>query len=616
MKGAIASRIAPLDAVETVAARAEREFFDTVAALADLPAELWRIWPDGFDALLALAGPAIIVAAAILVTFAAVRRLLRRQRRKLDAERSAFVGLVKLAGLDLLALAAAILVGRVLLVRMLGVAHGVESFSSDLTAAAVRWLLGMTLLIMLFQPAAPRFRLVTIDDAGARKAVWRVAILLAIGVLHVALLGAATRGGLPIVSARLISCSTGLGMAVCMARLVVMLRHHGLTRAHCLTAIWLALATGLLWLWGWIALNFELYRGALATTAVLLAALVLDRAVALGIRDSCKTKVTRMLSVLRVVVAALAAAVILRIVVDIWMVGAFGWLSPEQWRSFSRRLTVASAIMVFAAALAAMVHTATEVWLTPEAGAASWDKEAHQAQRSSALRIVRLSSFALIGVIFSLLALSALGLDVTALMVGAGIAGLAIGFGLQTLVKDVVAGLFLVIDDAFRPGETIEFGGSHCQLERINLRGLRLRDQDGRLHTIPFGELGIVINHSRRLVRMTALITLKTIPDKSELVRFSREAAAALRREPMITHAIIGSIGVRLNEAPDTLPGTLALSFRISALAADRTRLLVQRLFEETVDVAGIEALLPAVHVTVSDMSTPSQPDTAGELAL
>jgi hypothetical protein len=84
----------------------------------------------------------------------------------------------------------------------------------------------------------------------------------------------------------------------------------------------------------------------------------------------------------------------------------------------------------------------------------------------------------------------------------------------------------------------------------------------------------------------------------------------------MISHAIIGSIGVRLNEAPDTSPSTLALSFSIAAFAADRTRSLVQRLFEETVEVAGIEALSPSVSVILSDVSTPSQPETAAELAL
>jgi hypothetical protein len=111
-------------------------------------------------------------------------------------------------------------------------------------------------------------------------------------------------------------------------------------------------------------------------------------------------------------------------------------------------------------------------------------------------------------------------------------------------------------------------------------------------------------------------MSLTSVPAKSELVRVSRDAAAALRGEPIISHAIIGSIGVRLNEASDSSPGTLALSFTIAALKADQTRSLVQRLFEETVAVAGIEALAPSVSVTVSDLSSPSRPETASELAL
>jgi small-conductance mechanosensitive channel len=610
--------LAPPDAVEAVAARAETEIFNIVAAIADLPADLWRILPDGFDALPALVGPAVMVAAAVILTFAAARLLLRSQRCRTGVGSNALVGLLKLTGLELLALASAALVGRVLLVRVFGIPHGAEGLAVDLTFAVLRWLMGVTLTIILFQPAAPRFRLVAVDDAGARKAARRIALILAVGYLHIALLDAAQCYGLPIVSVKLISCLVGLGMVAGAVRLIMALRRNGMTRAPRLMAIGLALVTCLLWFWGWITLDFEPYRGAVDTIAALLAAGALDRAVVLGIRDSQKPDVMRMLSVLRAIVAALAVALMMRIVVDVWMTDAFGWLSPEQGRVLSPRLTLASAMIVSAAVLAAIVHTATEAWSTPDPAATTMDREADLARLSTALSVIRFSALALIGVVFSLLALSALGVDVTALLVGAAMVGSAISFGLQTLVKDVVTGLFFAIDDAFRLGETIEFGGKHCQLERINLRSLRLRDEDGRLHTIAFGELGIATNHSRRRVRMTALMTLKSVPAKSELVRLSRDAAAALRGEPMISRAIIGSIGVRLNEAPDASPATLALSFTIAALAADRTRLLVQRLFEETVYVAGIEALLPSVRVTVSDISSLSpslQPDTPSELA-
>src|SRR5207253_3234640 len=151
--------------------------------------------------------------ATVILTFALARRVLRRPRGKSDAERNTFVGLLRLTGLEFLALAVAALVSRVLLVRVLGIAPGTVSFASDLTVAVVRWLLGITLAITLFQPSAPRFRLAAVDDAGARKAVWRIAIVLAVGYLHIALLDAAQRRGLPIVSAKLISGWVGLGMA-------------------------------------------------------------------------------------------------------------------------------------------------------------------------------------------------------------------------------------------------------------------------------------------------------------------------------------------------------------------------------------------------------------------
>jgi small-conductance mechanosensitive channel len=612
--------ITPLDTVEAVAAIVETGFLKTVAALSDLPADVWRCLPDEGGALLTVAGPAVAIAAAMVLTFVSVRRLLRRQRQKVDREHCTLAALLKLWGLELVALAAAAIVGRVLLVRGSGIPPGTPGLPHDLTIAVVRWLFGITLAIIVFQPAARRFRLALVDDAGARRATWSIAAMLALGHLHIALLDAAQRGGLSTISAKLISCIVGLCMAAGAVRLFAAPRHRGMMPALRPTAIPLTLVTCLLWLWGWTAGDFELYRATVGTIAGFMVALALDRAVALGIRDSDRPDVTRMLLVVRVVVAALAAALMLRIVVDVWVMGAFGWLSPEQWHGFSRRLTVASAMLVVAAALAAIAGAAMEAWLTPAPGAPTPDIEALLARRSTVLPILRFAATALIGVVFSLLALSALGVDDTALLAGAAMVGLAIGFGSQSLVRDIVAGLFYMIDDVFRLGEIIEAGGRRCRLERIDLRSVRLRDEDGILHTVRFGELGTVNNHSRRLVRMTALVTMATIPAKSELARFCEDAAAVLRREPMVNPAIVGFIEVRLDEAPGANPSTLAFSFSIAATAADRTRSLVQRLFEETVNVAGIEALSPSVSVTVADLSDrhdPSQPsDSASDAYL
>ncbi|MGD8335788.1 MAG: mechanosensitive ion channel family protein [Desulfobacterales bacterium] len=96
-----------------------------------------------------------------------------------------------------------------------------------------------------------------------------------------------------------------------------------------------------------------------------------------------------------------------------------------------------------------------------------------------------------------LLLLTSMGINVGPLIAGAGVVGLAIGFGAQTLVKDILAGVFFLIDDAFRVGDYIETSGMRGTVEHISLRSLRLRSPRGPVHTIPFGSMDTVTNNSR-----------------------------------------------------------------------------------------------------------------------
>jgi small-conductance mechanosensitive channel len=100
-------------------------------------------------------------------------------------------------------------------------------------------------------------------------------------------------------------------------------------------------------------------------------------------------------------------------------------------------------------------------------------------------------------VMVSLIILASIGVNIGPLIAGAGVIGLAIGFGAQTLVKDIISGIFFLIDDAFRVGDFIEVGGTKGSVEHISLRSLRLRNPRGPVHTIPFGSMGTVTNNSR-----------------------------------------------------------------------------------------------------------------------
>ncbi len=113
------------------------------------------------------------------------------------------------------------------------------------------------------------------------------------------------------------------------------------------------------------------------------------------------------------------------------------------------------------------------------------------------LLLLRKFFLAIMFLIVTLIILSSLGINIGPLIAGAGVVGLAIGFGAQTLVKDIIAGIFFLIDDAFRVGDFIETSGTRGMVEHISLRSLRLRSPRGPVHTIPFGSMGTVTNNSR-----------------------------------------------------------------------------------------------------------------------
>jgi len=113
------------------------------------------------------------------------------------------------------------------------------------------------------------------------------------------------------------------------------------------------------------------------------------------------------------------------------------------------------------------------------------------------LVLLRKFVFVVMFVLVALIILASMGVNIGPLIAGAGVFGLALGFGAQTLVKDIISGVFFLIDDAFRVGDFIETGGTTGSVEQISLRSLRLRNARGPVHTIPFGDMGTVTNMSR-----------------------------------------------------------------------------------------------------------------------
>jgi small-conductance mechanosensitive channel len=148
------------------------------------------------------------------------------------------------------------------------------------------------------------------------------------------------------------------------------------------------------------------------------------------------------------------------------------------------------------------------------------------------LVLLRKFVLAVMFVIVTLIILASLGINIGPLIAGAGVIGLAIGFGAQTLVKDIIAGVFFLMDDAFRVGDFIEVGGTKGSVEHISLRSLRLRNPRGPVHTIPFGSMGTVTNNSRDYIITKLDFRVRYDTDVEKVRKIIKRINAAIEKDP------------------------------------------------------------------------------------
>src|SRR5215212_2518384 len=160
-----------------------------------------------------------------------------------------------------------------------------------------------------------------------------------------------------------------------------------------------------------------------------------------------------------------------------------------------------SAVVIFLVAdlLWQILKTLIDRRLAAAQGAAGLDDEAaaREARLRTLLPTFRNFAFVALAVVAVMMALSAVGIEIGPLIAGAGVIGVAIGFGSQTLVKDIISGVFYMLDDAFRVGEYIQSGTYKGTVESFSLRSVKLRHHRGPVYTVPFGSLGAVQNMSR-----------------------------------------------------------------------------------------------------------------------
>ncbi|WP_246673735.1 mechanosensitive ion channel family protein [Mesorhizobium sp. B2-3-13] len=189
-----------------------------------------------------------------------------------------------------------------------------------------------------------------------------------------------------------------------------------------------------------------------------------------------------------------------------------------------------------------------------------------QARLHTLLPILQNILLASIIVMAVLMILASLGIQIGPLIAGAGVVGVAVGFGAQTIVKDIISGVFFLLDDAFRVGEYISSGNYKGTVESFSLRSVKLRHHRGPLFTIPFGELGAVQNQSRDWVIDKFNITVGYDTDIEFARKLIKRIGLELAEDPEFKHWVLdpikmqgvqefGEYGIVLRVKATTRPG-------------------------------------------------------------
>src|SRR5437762_3902470 len=162
-----------------------------------------------------------------------------------------------------------------------------------------------------------------------------------------------------------------------------------------------------------------------------------------------------------------------------------------------------------------------------------------------------------VGFIAVLMVLRELSFDVVPILTGAGIAGLAIGFGAQNLVRDVISGFFLILEDQVRLGDLVRINGVAGSIEQINLRTIMLRDAEGAVQVFPNGTITALANLSKQYSYAVVDVKISYGENMDRVLGTLREVGASLERDPSWSALVL---------APLEIAGIISLDDRMATM--------------------------------------------------
>jgi moderate conductance mechanosensitive channel len=285
----------------------------------------------------------------------------------------------------------------------------------------------------------------------------------------------------------------------------------------------------------------------------------------------------------------MARLYVLILIADAVMVRVLGAMTAEEWLPHDRGAKIAAVSAVAIYAFWRFLRFRMDSYIAsnplPSADAAA-DPEDEVKVAASRLRtlmpLLRAIAGSVILVIGGLLVLSELGVNITPLIAGASVFGLAVSFGSQSLVRDIVSGIFFLAEDAFRIGEYVDCSKVKGTVEGFSVRCLKLRHQNGQLHIVPFGQVMHITNFSRDWTVVKFNLAFAAGTDVELLRKTVKKIGTDMMEEPAFKPILMQPL--KMQGVVDIKDSALIVRFKFMARPKNPSaiqRMAVRRMYEQ-----------------------------------
>jgi small-conductance mechanosensitive channel len=276
------------------------------------------------------------------------------------------------------------------------------------------------------------------------------------------------------------------------------------------------------------------------------------------------------------------------LIADALMVRVLGAMTPEEWLPHDRgaKLAAVSAVVIYAfwrfVKFRMDSYIASNPLPSADATAEAEDDAKIAASRLRTLMpLLRAIAGSVIVVVGGLLVLSELGVNITPLIAGASVFGLAVSFGSQSLVRDIVSGMFFLAEDSFRIGEYVDCSKVKGTVEGFSVRSLKLRHQNGQLHIVPFGQVGHITNFSRDWTVVKFNLAFAHGTDVELLRKTVKKLGTDMMEEPTFKPILMQPL--KMQGVVDIKDNSLIVRFKFMARPKNPSlvqRMAIRRMYE------------------------------------